>query len=218
MLMATVDPLRAWLSAGGNPARRGRNDKSAAQRSIGARDTLYMRSAALWPLLELARLLGFCGCARGGGRRPKRLVGMAREADAGFRVVVVRDVAASLEDRFALLGVKVRRAQEPSISTPPQRVRGRDLRLQVRHGQHDRAQAVDVQPLPEARIFCVRVRNTAAFANIRLDLGRVAVDADDVLVLLPQIVVRTAADAPHPHDEDLGATEGNRLVVRVPLL
>ena len=35
MLMATVNPLGIWLGAGGNPPR-GRNDKSAARRGIGA--------------------------------------------------------------------------------------------------------------------------------------------------------------------------------------
>src|SRR6185503_7303267 len=43
-------------------------------------------------------------------------------------------------------------------------------------------------------------------------------DADDVLVLLPQIVVCAGADTPHADDEDLGAAERDRLVVGMALL
>src|SRR5688572_14188862 len=70
----------------------------------------------VFALLELACFFWLGGNARV-RRRPQRLVGMAREADSGFGVVVVRDVAAGFEDRGAFLGEHVRCAQETAIPT-----------------------------------------------------------------------------------------------------
>ena len=76
------------------------------------------------------------------------------------------------------------RGDQPFEPAPTQRARGRELGLDVGQREHDRAQALQIQPQPEARVLGVGVRDAPALLDVRLDLAGVAVDADDVLVLL----------------------------------
>ena len=156
---------------------------------ITGKGTFYTRGEGVASPTPTPGVYRFSERQLGGLRGVQLLVCVAREADAGLGVVVVAHVAACLDDRPVLLGIEVSRAQQAFEAALAQRPGCSDLRFEVRDRKHDCAQPLDVEQVPKPRILGVSVRDAPAGANVGLDLGGIAVDADDVLVLQPQIVV-----------------------------